>query len=139
MFNIILNLFHKLSLNITCQMFVCLFGLTSNFKTKKCTIFYVSTIIIFLIFDHYLLLQIVTEKTPLNGDYVGINLFGRTGNYGHMILKKHNKLKKKIYAKDENFDDKLLRLIFVSGRTEAGVKKSIKTVCFFFFWYKLYN
>ncbi|VVC29215.1 Hypothetical protein CINCED_3A015604 [Cinara cedri] len=73
-------------------------------------------------------LQIVTEKTPLNGDYVGINMFGRTGNYGHMILKKHNKLKKKIYAENEMFFDGLSRLIFISGRTEYGVKQSIKTI-----------
>lgn len=78
----------------------------------------------------YLFFQIVTEKTPLNGDIIGLNIFGRTGNYGHIILKKYNKQKKRIYAKDEMFDDDLPRLILVSGRSEAGVRKTINTVCF---------
>jgi len=45
-------------------------------------------------------------------------------------MKKFNKQKKKIYAKDEMFDDGLPRLILVSGRSDAGVRKTIKTVCF---------
>lgn len=75
-------------------------------------------------------MQIVTEKTPLNGDIIGLNIFGRTGNYGHIILKKHDKMKKKIYAKDEMFDDGLPRLILVSGRSDTGVRKTMKTVHF---------
>ncbi|XP_060836307.1 fatty acid synthase-like [Rhopalosiphum padi] len=73
-------------------------------------------------------LQVVTEKTPLNGDYVGLNIFGRTGNYGHIIMKRYNKKKTKIYAKDEMFDDDLPRLILVSGRNDAGVRKTIKMI-----------
>lgn len=80
--------------------------------------------------EYYLLLQVVTEKTPLNGDIIGLNIFGRTGNYGHIVLKKHNKLKKKIYAKDEMFDDGLPRLILVSGRSDTGVRNTMKTVNF---------
>ncbi|XP_025423656.1 fatty acid synthase-like [Sipha flava] len=73
-------------------------------------------------------LQVVTEKTPLNGDIIGLNIFGRTGNYGHIVLKKYNKLKKKIYAKDEMFDDGLPRLILVSGRSDTGVRKTMRTI-----------
>ncbi|XP_025202615.1 fatty acid synthase-like [Melanaphis sacchari] len=73
-------------------------------------------------------LQVVTEKTPLNGDFVGLNIFGRTGNYGHIIMKKYNKQKKKIYAKDEMFDDDLPRLILVSGHNDVGVRKTIKII-----------
>ncbi|XP_022162608.1 fatty acid synthase-like [Myzus persicae] len=73
-------------------------------------------------------LQVVTEKTPLNGDIIGLNIFGRTGNYGHIIMKKYNKQKKRIYAKDEMFDDDLPRLILVSGRSDDGVRKTIKTI-----------
>jgi len=72
--------------------------------------------------------QVVTEKTPLNGDIVGVNIFGRTGNYGHIVLKRHDKPKKKIYGKDEMFDDGLPRLILVSGRSDAGVRQTIKQV-----------
>jgi len=75
---------------------------------------------------------VITEKTPLNGDIVGVNIFGRTGNYGHIILKRHDKPKKKIYAKDEMFDDGLPRLILVSGRSDAGVRQTIKLVRFGF-------
>lgn len=71
----------------------------------------------------------VTEKTPLDSDVVGVNVFGVTGNYGHIVLKRHNKPKKRIYAKDEMFDDGLPRLILVSGRNDAGVKQTIKLVC----------
>jgi hypothetical protein len=59
-----------------------------------------------------------------------LNIFGRTGNYGHIVLKKYNKLKKKIYAKDEMFDDGLPRLILVSGRSDTGVRKTMRTVKF---------
>jgi len=83
---------------------------------------------IFTMLSCYLFFQIVTEKTPLNGDIIGLNIFGRTGNYGHIIMKKYNKQKKRIYAKDEMFDDDLPRLILVSGRSDAGVRKTIKTV-----------
>lgn len=75
-------------------------------------------------------MQVVTEKTPLNGDIVGLNIFGRTGNYGHIVLKRHNKHTKKIYAQDEMFDDDLPRLILVSGRSDAGVRQTIKMVRF---------
>lgn len=72
----------------------------------------------------------MTEKTPLKGDIIGINIFGRTGNYGHIILKRHNKQKKKIYQEGEMFDDGLPRLILVSGRSEAGVTQVVKMVSF---------
>jgi len=45
-------------------------------------------------------------------------------------MKRYTKQKKKIYAKDEMFDDELPRLILVSGRNDAGVRKTIKTVHF---------
>lgn len=57
-----------------------------------------------------------------------MNIFGRTGNYGHIILKKHDKPKKKIYEKDEMFDDGLPRLILVSGRSDDGVRQTIRLV-----------
>lgn len=74
-------------------------------------------------------IQVVTEKTPLDGNIIGVNIFGRTGNYGHIVLKRHEKLKKKIYAKDEMFEDGLPRLILVSGRSDVGVRNTLKTVC----------
>ncbi|XP_050423204.1 fatty acid synthase-like [Adelges cooleyi] len=73
-------------------------------------------------------IEVVTEKTPFKGDVVGINVFGRTGNYGHIVLKRHDKPKKRVYQKNEIFDDGLPRLILLSGRNEEGLKHSIKTM-----------
>ncbi|VVC29213.1 Acyl transferase/acyl hydrolase/lysophospholipase,Ketoacyl-synthetase, C- [Cinara cedri] len=73
-------------------------------------------------------LKVVTEKTPLEGDTVGISAFGLCNSFSHLILKQNNKSKKKIYEKGEMFDDGLARLILVSGRNEDGVKKLLKHI-----------
>lgn len=73
----------------------------------------------------------------MKGDIIGLNIFGRTGNYGHIILKRFSKQKKRIYKKEEIFDDGLPRLILVSGRSEKGVLQNVKMVHFYFIIYHL--
>jgi len=63
-------------------------------------------------------LKVVTETTPWEGGYVGINSFGFGGANCHAILKSHTK--KKINEGAKN--DDLPRLVAVSGRTEESVK-----------------
>ncbi|KAL6257977.1 hypothetical protein P5V15_011573 [Pogonomyrmex californicus] len=61
--------------------------------------------------------KVVTESTPWNGGYVGINSFGFGGANSHIILKSHEKEK---LNKGAPSDD-LPRLVTVSGRTEESV------------------
>ncbi|XP_012280372.1 fatty acid synthase [Orussus abietinus] len=62
-------------------------------------------------------LQVVTECTPWNGGYIGINSFGFGGANVHILLKSHDKEKKNGGAPE----DDLPRLVAVSGRTEEAV------------------
>lgn len=70
----------------------------------------------------------VTEKTPLNGDVIGISSFGLCNSFSHVILKQNKKCKTNVYKQDEMFKDGLPRLIFVSGRNEQGVVKLIEKI-----------
>jgi fatty acid synthase len=63
-------------------------------------------------------LKVVTETTPWEGGYMGINSFGFGGANCHAILKSHTK--KKINEGAKN--DDLPRLVAISGRTEESVK-----------------
>ncbi|XP_014486212.1 PREDICTED: fatty acid synthase-like, partial [Dinoponera quadriceps] len=58
-------------------------------------------------------LKIVTEPTSWEGGYVGVNSFGFGGANCHVLLKSNPK--NKINNGESNG---LLRLVFVSGRTE---------------------
>jgi len=63
-------------------------------------------------------LKVVTEPTPWEGGYMGINSFGFGGSNCHVVLKSY--LKKKINNGAPS--DDLPRLVTVSGRTEDSVK-----------------
>ncbi|KAL0105747.1 hypothetical protein PUN28_015883 [Cardiocondyla obscurior] len=63
-------------------------------------------------------LKVVTELTPWNGGYVGINSFGFGGANCHIILKSYTKNKINNAAPT----DDLPRLVTVSGRTEESIK-----------------
>ncbi|XP_070149856.1 fatty acid synthase [Polyergus mexicanus] len=63
-------------------------------------------------------LQVVTESTPWEGGYMGINSFGFGGANCHIILKSNPKKKINNGAPS----DDLPRLVTVSGRTEESVK-----------------
>lgn len=62
--------------------------------------------------------KVVTETTPWEGGYVGINSFGFGGANCHVILKSNPKKKINNGAPS----DDLPRLVTVSGRTEESVK-----------------
>ncbi|KAG7203855.1 hypothetical protein KM043_017909 [Ampulex compressa] len=62
-------------------------------------------------------LQVITEPTPWNGGYAGVNSFGFGGVNCHVLLKSNIK-EKVIHAIPE---DNLARLVAVSGRTEEAV------------------
>jgi len=63
-------------------------------------------------------LKVVTELTPWEGGYVGINSFGFGGANCHVVLKSYSKKKINNGAPS----DDLPRLVTVSGRTEDSVK-----------------
>jgi len=63
-------------------------------------------------------LKVVTEPTPWEGGYVGINSFGFGGANCHVVLKSNSKKKINNGAPS----DDLPRLVTVSGRTEASVE-----------------
>ncbi|XP_025993195.1 fatty acid synthase [Solenopsis invicta] len=63
-------------------------------------------------------LKVVTEPTPWNGGYVGINSFGFGGSNCHVVLKSYSKKKINNGAPS----DDLPRVVTVSGRTEDSVK-----------------
>ncbi|RLU24885.1 hypothetical protein DMN91_002976 [Ooceraea biroi] len=69
-------------------------------------------------------LKVVTDTTPWEGGYVGINSFGFGGANCHVILKSHTKAKINNGAKT----DDLPRLVVVSGRTEESVKVFLNDV-----------
>ncbi|XP_011878072.1 PREDICTED: fatty acid synthase [Vollenhovia emeryi] len=63
-------------------------------------------------------LKVITEPTPWDGGYVGINSFGFGGANCHVILKSNPKKKINNGAPT----DDLPRLVVVSGRTEESIK-----------------
>lgn len=76
--------------------------------------------------DFNFIVQIVTEKTPLVGDIIGVSSFGILNAFSHVILKRNNKIK--INNMDSNIDDFIPRLILASGRNEDNAKETIKKV-----------
>ncbi|KAG7203853.1 hypothetical protein KM043_017907 [Ampulex compressa] len=62
-------------------------------------------------------LQVITEPTPWNGGYAGINSFGFGGVNSHILLKSN--IKEKINHGIPK--DNLARLVVLSGRTEEAV------------------
>lgn len=71
-------------------------------------------------------IQVVTEKTPFEGGYVGVNSFGFGGANAHILLKSNTKEKVNNGAPT----DDLPRLVTVSGRTKEAVDEIINDVCF---------
>ncbi|XP_046608837.1 fatty acid synthase-like [Neodiprion virginianus] len=62
-------------------------------------------------------IQVVTEPTPWEGGYVGINSFGFGGGNAHVLLKSNTKEK----IRNGLPDDDMPRLVVVSGRTVEAV------------------
>jgi len=70
--------------------------------------------------------QIVTEKTPLVSDVIGISSFGIINAFSHVILKRNNKAKCSSEALEN--DDCIPRLILASGRNEENVRETVNIV-----------
>ncbi|XP_076249111.1 fatty acid synthase-like [Calliopsis andreniformis] len=68
--------------------------------------------------------RVVTEPTPWEGGYVGINSFGFGGANAHVLLKSYTKEKVNNGAPSDN----LPRLVAVSGRTEEAVETLLKHI-----------
>ena len=62
-------------------------------------------------------IKVVTEITPWEGGYAGINSFGFGGANAHLLLKSNPKTK----VNNGQPNDNLPRLVAVSGRTEDAV------------------
>lgn len=69
--------------------------------------------------------KVITEPTPWEGGYVGINSFGFGGANAHALLKSHAKDKVNNGAPS----DDLPRLVIVSGRTEEALEVLLGHVC----------
>ncbi|KAJ8667374.1 hypothetical protein QAD02_009036 [Eretmocerus hayati] len=63
-------------------------------------------------------MKVVTELTPWDKGYVGVNSFGFSGSNGHVILKSFDKRK----INGGSPSDDLPRLVTISGRTEEAVQ-----------------
>ncbi|XP_046414517.1 fatty acid synthase [Neodiprion fabricii] len=62
-------------------------------------------------------IQVITELTPWDGGYVGVNSFGFGGANAHILLESHSKKK----INNGQPEDDLPRLVVASGRTEEAV------------------
>lgn len=71
-------------------------------------------------------LQVISELTPWDGGYVGINSFGFGGANAHVLLKSNTKEKINGGAPK----DDLPRLVAISGRTEEAVHSILGDVGF---------
>lgn len=69
-------------------------------------------------------IKVVTEVTPWEGGYVGINSFGFGGANAHILLESHSKEKINHSAPK----DDLPRLVLVSGRTDEAVDSILNDV-----------
>lgn len=70
-------------------------------------------------------IEVVTQPTPLDGEYVGINSFGFGGANVHVLLKSNPKIK----FNNGLPEDDLPRVVAVSGRTAEAVETILNAVC----------
>ncbi|XP_035738069.1 fatty acid synthase-like isoform X1 [Vespa mandarinia] len=69
-------------------------------------------------------IEVVTQPTPLDGEYIGINSFGFGGANAHVLLKSNPKIK----INNGLPNDDLPRLIAVSGRTVEAVETILNEI-----------
>lgn len=74
-------------------------------------------------------IKVVTDITPWNPRFIGINSFGFGGANCHILLRAYTKAKVNGGAPS----DKLPRLIVISGRTEEAVASFLNEVFEIFF------
>ncbi|VVC29220.1 Hypothetical protein CINCED_3A006213 [Cinara cedri] len=69
-------------------------------------------------------IKIVTEKTPIVSNIIGITAFGILNGFSHIIIKQNNKK-----IKDNIDDNKVIpQLILTSGRTEQNVQDTMNKI-----------
>ncbi|XP_066908829.1 fatty acid synthase [Halyomorpha halys] len=73
-------------------------------------------------------LKVVTEPTPLEGDYLAVSNMSATGDFGHAIIRKHSKTKKRQPEVGVLPPDGIPRLVLLSGREENGLAEIMKRV-----------
>ncbi|XP_026822789.1 fatty acid synthase-like, partial [Rhopalosiphum maidis] len=71
-------------------------------------------------------IQVINEKTPFNGDIIGINSFGLLNAFSHVILKRN--IKEKQIFKHISSNDFIPRLILASGRNEENTRATVKKI-----------
>ncbi|KAL2715950.1 fatty acid synthase-like [Vespula squamosa] len=69
-------------------------------------------------------IEVPTQLTPLDGEYIAINSFGFGGANAHVLLKSNPKIK----VNNELPDDNLPRLVVVSGRTAEAVETILNEI-----------
>ncbi|CAH1402775.1 unnamed protein product [Nezara viridula] len=73
-------------------------------------------------------LEVVTEPTPLKGDYLAVNNISAAGDFGHVIIKKNPKTKERLPEVGVLPPDGIPRLVLLSGRVENGLAEIMKKV-----------
>jgi hypothetical protein len=76
---------------------------------------------------------VVTETTELLGDLVAVNTFSLCKAVSHVLLKRHDKVKKTLMKRDELPEDGLPRLVLLQARNEQGAKMICEKVCALFY------
>lgn len=71
-------------------------------------------------------IMVVTDPTPWNGGYAGVNSFGLGGSNAHVLLKSHTKEK----INNGEPQDSLPRLVVASGRTKEAVETLLTDVSY---------
>jgi len=70
--------------------------------------------------------QVITEKTPLVDDIIGVSSFGILNAFSHVILKRNKKVK--TINKMPNSSKCIPQLILASGRNEENARETVNKV-----------
>lgn len=70
--------------------------------------------------------QVITEKTRLVNDIIGVSSFGILNAFSHVVLKRNDKVK--TVNKMPSSSDCIPRLILASGRNEENARETVNKV-----------
>ncbi|KAL0271722.1 UNVERIFIED_CONTAM: hypothetical protein PYX00_008719 [Menopon gallinae] len=68
-------------------------------------------------------MKVVTEPTPLEGEYIAVSSFGYGGTFGHCVIKRPS-----VRVPPPAPADSIPTLVLLSGRDEEGVKATLNAV-----------